>query len=198
MDSQNFGLDERAAQALYLAGVKLLSEGNGEEALQSFRKALEIYTKKGLKPEIANCYKQMGNVYTFYEEWDKAEEFYKKAIELDKELKNWPSLLENLFLVSNLLMDKNELDRSLEYAEEAERVSKKVGDERNQFQSYKQMGQIYERESDLKKAKESFEKAVKIGEKLELQETGIVVKEILWILQREAEAEIGSRNQKKK
>nr|MDO8081320.1 tetratricopeptide repeat protein [Candidatus Freyarchaeota archaeon] len=196
MDSQKTGLEESAAEILYLAGVRLLSEGNGEKALQRLEKASEIYTKKGLKPEIAKCYKQMGNVYTFYEEWDKAEKCYQKAVELEKELKNWPSLLENLFLVSNLLMDNNELDRSLEYAQEAEKISKKVGDERNQFQSYKQMGLIYERNLDLKKAKESFEKAIKIGEKLELPETGIIAREILWILQRKAETETGSKNNK--
>lgn len=196
MNSQKIGLEERAAEILYAAGVKLLSEGNGEKALQRFEKASEIYTNKGLKLKSAKCFKQMGNVYAFYEEWDKAEECYKKAIELEKELKNWPSLLENLFLISNLLMDKNELDRSLEYVEEAERISKKVGDERNQFQSHKQMGLIYERKGNLKKAKESFEKAIKIGEKFELPETGMITREILWILQREEDKEI--KKQKKR
>lgn len=196
MDSQKMGLEENAAEILYLAGVRLLSEGKGEKALQRLEKASEIYTRKGLKPNIAKCYKQMGNVYAFYEEWDKAEACYQKAIELEKELKNWPSLLENLFLMSNLLMDNNELDRSLEYAREAEKFSKKVGDERNQFQSLKQMGLIYERKMDSKKAKESFEKALKIGEKLELQETEIIAREILGILQRKAEIEKRSKNNK--
>lgn len=187
MDSQEVGPEEKAAQILYLAGVRLLSEGNGRGALQRLEKASEIYTKKGLKPDIAKCYKQMGNVYTFHEEWEKAETCYNKAIELEKELKNWPSLTENLFLMSNLLMDRNELEKALKYLKEAEKVSKKVKDESSQFQAYKQIGLIYERKENFKKAKENFQKAIKIGEKLKLPETGIIAQEILWIIQKEAE-----------
>ncbi|MEM2146562.1 MAG: tetratricopeptide repeat protein [Candidatus Jordarchaeaceae archaeon] len=189
MDSQEVGPEEKAAQILYLAGVRLLSEGDGRKALQRLEKASEIYTKKGSKTDVAKCYKQMGNVYAFHEEWEKAETCYKKAIELEKEAKNWSSFIENLFLMSNLMMDKNELEKAIKYAQEAEKISKKAKDEKSQFQAYKQMGLIYERKGDLEKAKESFQKATKIAEKLKLPETetGIIAQEILWILQKEKE-----------
>ena len=196
MSSSKIGLEESAARILYLSGVKLLSQGEVERALKRFEKASEIFTEKGLKSEIAGCYRQMGNVYMFYEEWDKAEECYQNAIEFERKLKNWPSLLENLFLISNLLMDKNELDRALEYVKEAEKISKKAKDKKKQFQAHKQMGQIYEREWNLKKALENFEKAVKIGEKFDLPETRAIAREIAWILQKEAEAEVRRKNKK--
>jgi tetratricopeptide (TPR) repeat protein len=189
LDLQEVGPEEKAAQILYLAGVRLLSEGNGKNALQRLEKASEIYTKKGLKTDAAKCYKQMGNVYAFHEEWEKAETCYKKAIELEKESKNWTSFIENLFLMSNLLMDKNELEKAIKYTQEAEKISKKAKDEKSQFQAYKQMGIIYERKGDLKKAKESFQKAIKTAEKLKLPETEtrIAIQEILWIKQKETE-----------
>lgn len=196
MSSSKIGLEENAARVLYLSGVKLLSQGEGERALKRFERASEIFTKKGLESDKARCYKQMGNVYSFYEEWNKAEECYQNAIELERKLKNWPSLLENLFLISNLLMDKNELDSALEYVREAEKISKKAKDKKKQFQAYKQMGQIYEREWNLKKALENFEKAIKIGEKIDLPETRTIAREIAWILQKEAEAEVRRKNKK--
>jgi len=105
-------------------------------------------------------------------------------------------LLENLFLLSYLQLDKNDLDRAFEYAVEAEKVSKKSGDKTGQFQVYRHMGRIYERKWDLKRARESLEKAIKIGERLGLPETREVAREIAWILEKEAEAEIRRKNRK--
>lgn len=190
MNSSKTGLKESAARVLYSSGVKLLSQGEVERAFKRFEKASEIFTEKGMKSEIAGCYRQMGNVYTFYEEWDKAEECYHNAIELEGRLKNWSSLLENLFLMSNLLMDKNDLGKALEYAREAEKISKKVKDKSKQFQTYKHMGQIYERLWDLKKALENFEKALKIGEKFDIPETENIAREIAWIQEKKVEAEM--------
>jgi len=160
------------------------------------KRAAEIYHERGLRRGVAKCFREMGNVYAFYEEWGKAEECYLKAAELERELKNWAGLLENLFLLSNLLMDKNDLDKALEYALKAEKVSKKSRDKTGQFQVYKQVGRIYERKWDLKRARESFEKAIKIGERLGLPETREVAREIAWILEKEAEAEIRRKNRK--
>ncbi|MGQ9722963.1 MAG: tetratricopeptide repeat protein [Candidatus Jordarchaeum sp.] len=196
MSSSKAGLEESAAKILFLSGVKLLSQGEGERALRRFEKASEIFTEKGLKSEMARCYRQMGNVYTFYEEWDKAETCYKNAIELDRKLKDWPNLLENLFLLTNLLMDKNELNGALEYAQEAEKVSRKAKDKVKQFQSYKQIGQIYERLWNLKKALEYFEKAIKIGDKIDHPEIASLAREVAWILKKEVDAELRRRNSK--
>lgn len=198
MISPKVGLEESAARILFLSGVKLLAQGEFERALRRFEKASEMFTEKGLKSEMSMCFRQMGNIYTFYEEWEKAEQCYKNAIDLDEGLKDWPSLLENLFLLSNLLMDKNELNRALEYAQEAEKISRKAKDKVKQFQACKQIGQIYERIWNTKKALEYFRKAVKIGGKISHSETASITKEVEWILKKEMDAETRRKNSKMK
>jgi tetratricopeptide (TPR) repeat protein len=177
MSSSKAGLEESAARILFLSGVKLLAQGEFERALRRFEKASEIFTGEGLKSEMSMCYRQMGIVYTFYEKWEKAEQCYKNAIDIDKKLRDWPNLLENLFLLSNLLMDKNELNKALEYALEAEKISRKAKDKVKQFQACKHIGQIYERRLNSKKAMEYFEKAIKIGNKIGHPETASITKE---------------------
>ncbi|MHA1644654.1 MAG: tetratricopeptide repeat protein [Candidatus Freyarchaeota archaeon] len=196
MRSQEAELEEKAAGVLFVSGVKLLSQGEGKRALRRFERAAETYRERGLRRGVAECFREMGNVYAFYEEWDKAEECYLKAAELERASKNWAGLLENLFLLSYLQLDKNDLDRAFEYAVEAEKVSKKSGDKTGQFQVYRHMGRIYERKWDLKRARERLEKAIKIGERLGLPETREVAREIVWILEKEAETEIRRKNRR--
>jgi len=93
-------------------------------------------------------------------------------------------------------MDKNELNKALEIAKEAEKISRKAKDETKQFQACKQMGQIYERLWNPKKALECFKRAVKIGDKIGHPETALITKEIEWVLEKEIDEEPKGKKQK--
>ena len=80
--------DKEQAQGHFEMGVALINGGRGEEALGELEEAVEINT---YDPEIHNA---MGLVYFHKERFAKAEEAYKKAIELDPE--NTADTMHNL------------------------------------------------------------------------------------------------------
>ena len=100
----------------------------------NFPQALDYYFR-GLKfAEEAKDYKiqgkiltNIGSIYIHSGQYEKAISHFKKAIEFNKKHKNLLEVYMVLYNISSCFSDLNQNDKALKYAEEAEKVSDKLG-----------------------------------------------------------------------
>jgi tetratricopeptide (TPR) repeat protein/O-antigen ligase len=74
-------LDPESPDPYFFLGLLLLETGNSAEGFPNIEKAMSM----GRNPRTAKEYRVLANYYGDAEEYDKSIEYYKKAIELDKE-----------------------------------------------------------------------------------------------------------------
>lgn len=167
--------------ALFHWAIKLLEEGNGEEALVYLKKAQQhntmVMMNKNILLAMGSCYWVMGDYDTAIEtlnslmekyeyvnpsvlttlgylhllkgEYEKAEEYSKKALEDNNE---HSAAWDNL---GQIYYSKGEYEKAKEYFEKALKFKP------NMVESLFYMGKIAEKEENTELAREYFEKAVK-------------------------------------
>lgn len=138
---------EQAWDSYLLLGNIYLSRGNLEDAIESYKKAIE------LKPNCAPAYNNLGIIY---QAQDKGEDSFKaltKAIQIDPEYYNANVLLGDWFVAKNLHKD------ALTYYNQALELNPK------DLYLHLKIGVSYAMSGDFYKAEGAFLKALKLNPK---------------------------------
>ncbi len=141
-----------------------LETGNYTGALKYYRIALDNFSPVfGDTLYEAYAYNRMGMAYHRAGEYDRAEEYYRKALKAAGKGEMVARIYNNLGM---LYYDRINYSKALEYLRKAERVLKEsVGDKAKQLAYvYGNMADVYEAKGDSTKAKEYREKARRIGQ----------------------------------
>lgn len=124
-------------EAYDLLGNVYFKKGEFEKSVLAFKKVLEI------DPSDALGHYNLGCAYFALKEYEKAEESWKEAIKHDRRKK-----------------EKGE--EAVEESSQMPRVSVTVLKRTVSFHSYKSLGSLYQERGELKKAIESYQKAIEI------------------------------------
>ncbi len=129
-----------------LSGV-LRQQGKFANALDVLFKSLEIAQKHNLKEDIARSYRRLGILYLELENYSKAGNYCKEALDIDDKLKLESSAqIDHMFLAS--IYEKfNNLDSALAHAMKAKDIS--LG---NKHQLNEILGNIYFKKNDYPSA----------------------------------------------
>ena len=144
-----------------LAGV-LTSLGECREARESCLKALALSKEIGDRDE-ASTYSDLGDVHRKLKDYEMAEYYYKKAIEIYREtgdLEKEGSENNRLGELSRFLC---KYDQALKCHERGLTIDKQIGDKRGEATQYCNLGAIYQALGDYQKAKECCEQALTIS-----------------------------------
>lgn len=80
-----------ALQAAFAEGAALTNAGKSDEAIAKFNEVIAIH------PKCAECYNNIGSVYSRKQDWAKAEESYKQAIQLKPDMVDAYNGLANVY-----------------------------------------------------------------------------------------------------
>lgn len=167
---------ERTNLWMFLLGVKANAAfqrndlTNAEAAHQSILDYLLALPGNSLKPEIAASYNELGIIAQQRQQLDKAEERYKKALEIFGHLglEQYVAIdYHNLGLIAE---DRKLFDRAEQWYEKALEVRKRLGLERDAATDYHQLGNIAMRRQDFDNAEQWYKKALEISKRLRLEQ----------------------------
>jgi tetratricopeptide (TPR) repeat protein len=125
-----------------------------DEAIKELEKVLEVI--KSEKPdlkgnsEVAKIYSTIGDVYMRQNNFNEAEKFFKKAIDID------PADHAVAYNVAEIMFVAGKTDEAIKYYEMAININPEWA------KSYKQLGYAYLNKGDTKKAVEMFNKFLKL------------------------------------
>lgn len=137
---------------------------------ESLNKAYEQYKQLGEKNGIARCYISFGaNLEERGGSKEEAYEFYKKAADLSREIKDDVSLSVALGNMAVKLAEKGEFDQALLAAFEALEKATKSANKRFQLNLCRQIGRCYHLKKEYKDSQHWFAEGEKIFKELQLK-----------------------------
>lgn len=135
---------------------------NNLKAADYFKKSLEVSIKHGSKNNIAYAYNNLGNIYsTDTKMYDIALEYYKRALNLRRELKHVREIAPILSNMGIIYSDKKDYKMAEQFYKESLELNLKHGQKRSVCICYTNIGNIYFEQNDSKKADYYYREALK-------------------------------------
>ena len=127
------------------------------------------------KQEKANILTELGTIFYYLGEINKALKYYEKALELHEELSRKEGMAVVLGNIGVIYKIKGELDKAQEYYEKALELDEELGRKEGMAVVLGNMGVIYKIKGELEKALEYYVKALELDEELGRKEGMAVV-----------------------
>lgn len=125
-------------------GINMKNQGDGDGAIETFEKALELSPKSArIRQLIGETYKKMGNI-------EKAEEKMKEAVSIN------PQYIKVHQSLSDLYQEIGDKEKAVASLETAAKISP------NNSQRQTTLGKIYLESGDVERAEQSFNKAMEV------------------------------------
>jgi tetratricopeptide (TPR) repeat protein len=125
------------------------------------------------KEEKAKIQGELGVIFYYLGELDKASEYYEKALKLEETLETKEGMAAVLGNIGAAYFTKGELDKALKYFEKALKIFEDLGIKEGMANQLGNIGALYFSKGELDKASGSYKKALKIFEESGIKE-GIV------------------------
>ncbi len=139
-------------------GFDILREISNESYNLAIKIKLPLYR--------ASAEQYLGESYSEYKEWDKAEKYFDSAMKTFVELKNDSARAVCLESIGNFYREKNEPDKAIEYYEQAFKLNEKLGNTFRMGSVINAKGYLYVRGGIYYKAEELFLQALKLYESI--------------------------------
>ncbi|KAF5430639.1 Tetratricopeptide (TPR) repeat [Candidatus Methanophagaceae archaeon] len=142
------------------------SHQNKEDLLRRKRINEYLLEKVRDKEEKTKILSELGTIFYYLGELDKALEYFKKALKLNEELGSKAGIAADLGNIGTVYQIKGELDKALEYYEKALKLHEELGSKAGIAVCLGNIGNVYRIRGELDKALEYFGKALKLDEEL--------------------------------
>ncbi|MFH6768119.1 tetratricopeptide repeat-containing sensor histidine kinase [Gaetbulibacter aquiaggeris] len=154
-------------------GLIEIKRGNYSKGLQYSLSAINELEKRNLKPELSLAYNNLAKAYFNINAQEKAIEFYVKALQLQKELKQNDAIIESNSRLAELYSAKQEYRKSIEYYET---VLKQVGDSNDSIKGsiLPKLGGEYLKFNDFDKATAYLLEGLNLNRKIK-NKTGLTI-----------------------
>lgn len=100
--------------------------GDYKEAIKYSHLALEKNLKTNNKLPVSKCYANLAIFHNAAKNLDSAAYYQKKAIELNRELKNYEGLVNNLVILSSINSDLGDIKAAIVNLEDADKIAKEM------------------------------------------------------------------------
>lgn len=156
---------ELKAGILVRKGAVHHSKGNHTQALELFYNALAFINEEQFPLAVSSCYNDIASTLTRVERLDEAEEYYNKAIALNRLHGNKRGLMRNVSDYGVLHFRRGNYELSLQYHLEALAYALEFGLIYSQGVSYSNLAAVYYNLRDLSQSIEYLKKSLDIYER---------------------------------
>ncbi len=160
--------DEDYGRIYNLLGMcSYYKDNDFESALSKFQKALDYYSKVGLKSKIAAIEVNIGVMYNIIGDKKNAEASWKRALEINRSVGNISQ--EGYLLLNNgaYYLDELEFDKSIEYYKRAHNIFLSLGSKINEGIVLSNLGEVYLITCEYQNSFDVLEEAKVIFQELE-------------------------------
>lgn len=151
------------AKVLNSKGVYFQIFGNDEEAIASFKVALENYEKSNDKRGIGTSYNLIAGYYYVLEDYDKSLNYYRKANEIGKALSDFHIIALSTCRMGLIFYKKNDFKRAAKILEDPLFFKEKIENKKIVVEVYYVKGLISKSLGQKDIAKQNFEEAIHLA-----------------------------------
>lgn len=112
----------------------------------------------------ANYLASLGNLYADRQEFDRAEEYYLKALKLHESIHSKEGMARDSGNLGSLYLTHGRLEKAEEYLQNALELNESLGNNQGMALNFGNLGFLYQSRKDFTKAEENFQKALKLVE----------------------------------
>jgi two-component system, NarL family, sensor kinase len=134
------------------------------EAIEWFRKALDLQNKKSDLESVASTLNNIGLNYKMLGNYDKAIDFYEQTIRIDEELGKGNEMAKTFNNIGMVYRVWGKYDKAIEYLEKSLRLKDSLNDQAGVSKSLNNMGLVYTEWKKYDQAILSFRESLKLEE----------------------------------
>ncbi|OFY67512.1 MAG: hypothetical protein A3H98_13885 [Bacteroidetes bacterium RIFCSPLOWO2_02_FULL_36_8] len=161
-------------------GITYFYQGEFPKALNYYYQAMKInkeLVEKAMlegntskinkyKNLMAKSYSNIGIIHYEQDEFQKALEYFYKALKLKEEIGDKYGIAGNLWNLGNLYSDNNEFEKALENYTRALRISEEIGDKMGMASNLGNIASIYQKQNQVEKMLEYYQMSLKMQEEI--------------------------------
>lgn len=163
--------EEESYEKLYIwKGIVNRSLSKYQEALTAFKEAYHVCLSKYGKNHLhtSHALKHIGTIYNAQRNYDKAEEYYIKALIIQQELSYDKEAIDTTHSIADNYLDKRELDKAEEYLMKALNATRNLlGEDNTTISSlYNSLGALYDFKGEYDESIKYAKKNIALDTKL--------------------------------
>ena len=155
--------DEKRANVILEEGIALQHRGLYNDALQRYKVVERMYQKLNNYDKLSASYHQIGRIYEFNYELDKAFEFYVKSFKIDCKRNNKVGVASSYHQIGIIFQEKRNLKAARKYYNKALSIYKSLNNHENIVSSYAQLGRLNWLEEEYDLAIDWYRKVLVVG-----------------------------------
>ena len=144
-----------------------LAANNFEESRALAEEALELAIDFGDSKLIARSYNRLGVIYYYFTAYDKALEYYYKALKINEENEDSLAIAKDLNNIGLVYSEINSFDNALDHYKRSLEINIKYNNYNSIANNYNNLGIVYRHKNKVDSALFFYRKAVKLNEKEE-------------------------------
>jgi CHAT domain-containing protein/Tfp pilus assembly protein PilF len=152
-------------------------------ALNQLKQSAEIYENIGLEHEVAKAVHEVGLVYYYKGQYDKAQIFYQQSLALKEKLKDTVGIALSLNDIGRLYFVQGKSFQALETHTRSLAIKEKDRDKPGIASSLNNIGMVYDQLGDFMMALDYYKQSLKIIEELDNQRGIAIVSNNIGIIQ---------------
>ncbi|MBU2651045.1 MAG: tetratricopeptide repeat protein [Bacteroidetes bacterium] len=157
----------KLAEIYSTLGFLLRNSGQMEEALDYYRKSLDIHVKANNLHSQSTDYYHMGQLQQIMGFYDDAIEYYRQGLSIDEELGNRNEMVDKFNNIGAAYYSKRDYDQAIEYYMKAVEIDEEIYDRAQQSFHQKNIAQAYQAKGDYDMALKHFYQALILDESLD-------------------------------
>ncbi len=120
----------------------------------------------GAEALCASLWHNLGIILQHRRKFNKAEEWYKKSLEISKKLRNKYGQAGTLHQLGRIAQERHQLNKAEEWYKKCLEIRQQLKDQHGQAQTLHNLGGIAQERHQLNKAEDRYQKSLRISEKL--------------------------------
>ena len=128
------------------------ARGDYDQALDWYRKSLEIFEALGDRAGMANSYHQLGIVAHKRGDYDQALDWYRKSLEINEALGDRAGMASSYHQLGRVAQDRGDYDQALDWYRKSLEISEALGDRAGMARSISQIGVLYTERGEAEEA----------------------------------------------
>jgi len=160
-----------------LGWVECAFKGNSDKAEEYSNRSLKIFENllgicddeaslKKVKKGVSDCYNNIGIVYYFRSNFDKAIEYYQKSLYIKEELGDKKGISNNYNNIGMVHLEQGNYDKTMDYFLKALKIREELGDKKLVSTGYGNIGLVHWKQGNHDKAMEYYLKSLSIYKEL--------------------------------
>jgi two-component sensor histidine kinase len=163
---ENSNNTKHQSNVLNNIGSLYTDQKNYLKAIEFFEKSLVIAEQIKDTLGIAFAYNNLGEVYQKQNRRQEAKSYFQKSLIWKKKKNHSRSIASGYANMALVLQEEAKYDSSLYYLKESLAIYEKIEDLNGQVETLLRLGELQNRQNDMKKAFESYQKALELSKKI--------------------------------